>query len=155
MSGAIQWSGTALADRFVFDGDSDRLDYVFGGLGDDYVSDGADDAFWSNDVFLGQAGNDTLVSTEGNDLLRGGSGDDMLEVRLGWYDPAELQFPAPDIKHGRVGFDVEVFGGKGWDMLTIRNSDGYSMERDGRAVVIHSEWGGTVTVHGVEEFQFL
>jgi len=154
MSGAIQWSGTALADRFVFDGDSDRFDYVLGGLGDDFISDGADDAFWSNDVFLGQAGNDTLISTEGSDLLRGGQGDDVLEVRLGWYDPTELQFPVPGTKHGQIGFDVELFGGHGYDRLVISNSDGYTLEHRGGEVIIHSVFGGTVTVHGVEEFQF-
>jgi Ca2+-binding RTX toxin-like protein len=155
MSGAMQWSGTALADRFVFDGDYDRLDYVLGGLGDDYISDGADDAYWSDDVFLGQDGNDTLISTEGNDLLRGGQGDDTLEITLGWYDPAELQFPLPGVEHGKVGFDVEVRGGQGWDTLTIHNSDGFTIERDGHHAVIHTVWGGTVTVHGIEEFQFL
>lgn len=155
MSGAIQWSGTALADRFVFDGDFDRLDFVLGGLGDDYIADGADDAYWSNDVFLGQEGNDTLTSTEGNDLLRGGTGDDILEVRLGWYDPAELQFPMPGVEHGQIGFDAEVYGGKGWDVLTIANSDGFTLEHHGRGVIIHTIWDGTVTVHGVEEFQFL
>lgn len=155
MSGAIQWSGTALADRFVFDGDSDRLDFVLGGLGDDYISEGADDGYWSDDVFLGQQGNDRLISTEGNDLIRGGQGDDILEVRLGWYDPAELQFPVPGIGHGEVGFDVEVRGGKGWDQLTIHESDGYTIEHRGGGVVIHSVWGGTVTVHGVEDVQFV
>lgn len=155
MSGAMHWSGTELADRFVFDGDSDRFDFVLGGRGDDYISDGADDAYWSDDVFMGQQGNDTLISTEGNDVLRGGKGDDTLEVRLGWYDPADLQFPLPGAEHGKVGFNVEVRGGKGWDTLTIHNSEGYTIEQEGHHAVIHSIWGGTVTVYAVEEIIFL
>lgn len=155
MSGAMQWSGTALADRFVFDADGDRFDLVLGGKGDDYISDGVDDTYWSDDLFMGQQGSDTLISNEGNDTLRGGKGDDTLEVRLGWYDPAELQFPLPSTEHGEVGFDVEVRGGKGWDKLVIHNSEGYTIVQDGKHATIHSIWGGTVTVHAVEEIIFL
>jgi Ca2+-binding RTX toxin-like protein len=155
VSGAQQWTGTSLADRFVFDDDDDRLDLVIAGEGDDFVSDGNDDSHWSNDVFCGQQGNDTLISTEGNDVLRGGRGDDVLQVRLSFYDPANVQFPPPGIEHGQVGFDVEAFGGRGHDVLIISNSDGYTLEEQGDVTIIHSVYGGTVTVHGVEEFQFV
>lgn len=155
MSAALQWSGTKLDDRFVFDDDCDRFDFVAAGGGADFISDGSDDNYWSDDAFHGQRGNDTLISTEGNDVLRGGHGDDTFEVRLNWYDPADLQFPPPDIEHGQVGFEVEVYGGRGHDVLTITNSEGYTLEQRGDDVIIHSVYGGTVTVHDVEEFQFL
>ena len=155
MSAALQWSGTKRDERFVFDNDYDRFDFVRAGGGADFISDGSDDNYWSNDFFHGQAGNDTLVSTEGNDVLRGGRGNDTFELRLGWYDPAEVQFPPPGVEHGQVGFDVEIFGGRGHDRLVVTNSDGYTLEHRGDDVIIHSVWGGTVTVHGVEEFQFL
>lgn len=155
MSGALQWSGTNLADRFVFDNDYDRLDFVIAGQGDDFISDGSDDSYWSSDVFCGQKGNDTLVSSDGNDVLHGGRGDDVFEVRLGWYDPADIQFPPPGIEHGQIGFEVEVFGGHGHDVLIISNSAGYTIEHVGDDVIIHSVFGGTVTVHDVEEFQFV
>ena len=155
MSGAMKWSGTPFADQFIFDNDSGRFDFVIGGAGDDYISDGNSGPYWSDDVFLGQRGNDTLISTGGNDLLRGGKGDDHIEVHLGWYDPADLQFPIPGVESGQVGFHVEVHGGKGWDTLTIHNSEGYRLEDNGDSVIIHSIWGGTVTVHDVEEFIFL
>jgi Ca2+-binding RTX toxin-like protein len=155
MSGAMQWSGTSQADRFVFDSDDDRLDLVLGGAGDDYISDGADDSYWSSDIFLGQSGDDKLISLDGNDVLRGGRGDDFMSVQLGWYDPANLQFPVPGVEHGQIGYDVEVHGGKGWDILVIGNSEGHTIEEDGDVTIIHSQWGGTVTVHGVEQILFL
>jgi hypothetical protein len=40
-------------------------------------------------------------------------------------------------------------------VLIITNSEGYTLEQQGDDVIIHSVWGGSVTVHGVEEFQFL
>jgi len=155
VSAALQWSGTKSDDRFVFDDDWDRFDFVTAGDGADFISDGRDDNYWSDDFFHGQKGNDTLVSTEGNDVLRGGQGNDTFEVRLGFYDPAELQFPVPGVEHGQVGFEVEVFGGRGFDVLIVSNSDGYTLEQQGDVTIIHSVYGGTVTVHGVEEFQFL
>lgn len=155
MSAALQWSGTKRDDRFVFDNDYDRFDFVTAGDGADFISDGSDDNYWSSDFFHGQAGDDTLVSTEGNDVLRGGRGDDTLEVRLGWYDPADVQFPAPGTQHGQAGFEVVVFGGQGHDVLIVKNSDGYTLEQTDDGVIVHSVFGGTVTVHDVEEFQFL
>ena len=155
MSGAMQWNGTKLADRFVFDNADDRLDFVMAGGGDDFISDGGDDHYWSSDVFRGQLGNDTLISNDGNDVLHGGRGDDTFEVQLGWYDPADLQFPVPGVEHGQIGFDVEVFGGRGWDRLTISNSEGATIEYDGDDLIIHSVYGGKVTIHGIEEFDFV
>lgn len=155
MSAALQWSGTKRDDRFVFDNDYDRFDFVTAGSGADFISDGSDDNYWSSDFFHGQSGDDTLVSTEGDDVLRGGKGDDMFELRLGWYDPADVQFPLPGVDHGQVGFDVEVFGGHGHDRLIVTNSEGYTIEQRGDDAIIHSVYGGTVTVHDVEEFQFL
>lgn len=155
MSAALQWSGTKSDDRFVFDNDYDRFDFVAAGSGSDFISDGADDQHWSSDVFHGQAGDDTLVSADGNDVLRGGRGDDTFEVRFSWYDPADVQFPVPGVEHGQVGFDVEVFGGRGHDRLYITNSEGYTLERSGDDVIIHSVYGGTVMVYDIEEFQFL
>lgn len=155
MTAALRWSGTKSDDRFVFDDDCDRFDFVTAGDGADFISDGRDDNYWSDDFFHGQQGNDTLISSEGNDVLRGGQGDDFLQVRLGWYDPAELQFAPPGVKHDRIGFEVQVFGGRGDDVLVVTNSDGYTLEERGGHVIIHSAYGGTVTVHGVEEFQFL
>ena len=155
MSAALQWSGTKRDDRFVFNNDYDRFDFVTAGDGDDFISDGSDDRYWSSDFFHGQAGDDRLVSTGGYDVLRGGSGADTFELRLAWYDPADVQFPVPGIEHGQVGFDVEIFGGRGHDRLVVTNSNGYTLEQRGDDTVIHSVYGGTVTVHDVEEFQFL
>lgn len=155
MTIAQVWTGTELADRFVFDSDGDRFDFVLGGHGDDYISDGADDGLWSSDVFRGKQGNDTLISLDGHDELRGGQGDDLFEVTLGFYDPSLTPGVPYDGDPMQIGFDVEIRGGKGFDHLVIHNSDGHTLETDGNALIIHSIWGGTVTVRGVEEITFL
>jgi Ca2+-binding RTX toxin-like protein len=154
VSGAFCWNGTKGSDYFVFNNDLDRFDLVWAGRGRDFISDGKDDHYWSNDEFHGQRGNDTLISTGGDDLLYGGWGNDLIKVRASSYDPAEMQFPMTDV-HSTLGFDVQVFGGRGHDVLQVLNSDGFTIEYDGSATIIHTAHGGTITVHGVEEFHFL
>jgi Ca2+-binding RTX toxin-like protein len=154
MSAARFWMGTAKTDHFIFESDLDTFDFVKAGAGHDVIADGHNDGYWSSDTFFGQGGNDTLISRDGDDLLFGGAGNDMIKVRAGWYDPAEMQFPSQS-EHAVIGFDVKVFGGRGHDTLLIRHSEGATVEHDGDTTVIHTAYGGTITAHGIEDFQLL
>lgn len=150
------WNGSQRADRFVFDDNDDRFDFALGGGGGDYISDGAYEGnYWSNDIFHGEDGNDTLVSTGGHDVLRGGCGKDSFIITAAWYDPANQQFAPPGTQSEMLGFDLSVFGGRGNDKLTLENSDNYSLEYVDGFTIIHTEYGGTITVRGVEELEFL
>jgi len=152
---AKAWNGTRYNDHFFFT-DTDTFDFVSAGGGNDVISDVKDGKFWSDDVYRGQAGNDTLTSTGGYDILRGGCGNDVFKVTATGYDRAAV--PGTwEITAGSdvTGFDVEVFGVRGHDLLIIKNSEGYSIEQHGGAEIIHTAFGGTITVRGVEEIHFL
>lgn len=156
MTEAKYWAGTTKADRFLFSSDDDRFDFVKAGRGNDFISDGDDDGIWSTDAFYGQKGKDTLVSHDGNDFLHGGRGADTIEVFVNWYDPAEIPGGGGTVVDNDIlGFDVRVFGGRGYDVLKIRDSDGYSVEQRGETTIIHTRYDGTITAHGIEEILFL
>jgi Ca2+-binding RTX toxin-like protein len=149
------WNGTRNNDQFRFS-DDDTFDFVKAGAGNDIISDAIDGATWSNDCFNGQSGNDILISTGGDDTLKGGKGHDAFIVNASWYDPATMPgAPETGVEHGVVGFDLDIFGGRGHDVFTLGNSDGYTLEHDGKLTIIHTAFGGTITLHNVEEFLFL
>ena len=156
MSSARFWDGSRQADTFIFRNDYDRFDLVKAGNGWDIIADGKNDGYWSSDKFFGQAGNDTLISNDGDDMLFGNMGADTFIVHANWYDPAEVQFPWQPVQdHDVVGFNVDVFGGKGEDTLIVKHSDGYTLEHHGNATIIHTAFGGTITARGIEDFEFL
>lgn len=155
LTAAQAWKGTRTSDNYLFD-DDDTFDFVMAGHGDDTISDALNGQFWSSDFFHGQSGSDTLVSTGGHDVLRGGKGDDIFDVTAGFYETGTLPGGwQDDSESGPLGFDVMVSGGIGHDLLTLRNSEGYTIEYRDDLTIIHTAQGGTITVEGVEEFQFL
>jgi len=91
-------------------------DYLNGGRGDDIVKAGE-----GNDEAVGGAGDDSIYGYTGDDILKGHSGDDYIEGGAG----------ADTLKGGKGNDtliadedDVFVGGGKGFDTVTVNDSDG-------------------------------
>jgi Ca2+-binding RTX toxin-like protein len=120
--------------------------------GDDILGDTAKRRFATQDFFYGEDGNDTIISKSGFDLLDGGAGDDTLVVRASRYRNVP---GSHNDSHEWRPFDVEVVGGDGHDVLTVKNARGYTIETRGDDTLIHTRFDGVITVTGVEEFHFV
>lgn len=153
MALAKTWYGTSGEDTFVFDDNYGVVDNVWAAGGDDRIADGRDDP-WSSDFFHGQAGDDTIVSLSGYDLLSGGGGNDLIKVKSAQYNAGAIP-GMPAGPEDWVGFDVEVKGGDGFDVLRVTNAEGYSVETEGDWTYITTRFGGTISAKDIEKFEFI
>lgn len=99
--------GTGGDDTVDFSALPSRVDYIFGGAGNDTLHGGAGD-----DVLHGGTGNDTLNGGFGTDALYGGAGDDKFRY-------LETQ----DLLSGTAVIDT-IDGGTGTNALVIGNNIG-------------------------------
>ena len=123
------------------------IDFIYGGDGNDYLDGGTEDD--ANDLLFGQNGDDTLHGFGGDDRLYGGSGDDKLVGHRG-----------NDQVYGDSGDDtIEVYyfgdtdffdGGRGYDILELKPSDGRNLRVDFSTGEVSDDLPGLQTFQNIE-----
>lgn len=139
------------ADSVFGAGGSDELD---GGAGNDSLKGGG-----GHDTLFGGNGRDFLGGGKGNDYLDGGSGNDTLFG--GGGSDTLIGGEGGDKMFGGVGNDVfyggagdTIMGGAGEDTVYFSGSLDSSEEITGGKTLITFTDGSTVTVKGIENFEF-
>lgn len=88
-----------------------RVDYIFGGAGNDTIRAGEGD-----DILQGGTGNDTLLGNEGDDLIYGGEGNDSIQAGQG--NDTVYGGDGDDVVNGGTTGDDVLNGGAGNDQIT-------------------------------------